>query len=515
MNWFKKTTVESNKLEMTTIAESTDTKDVEPTKVSEQLVDTVPDNTSNTDSNTDITESEFTRDNIDALGNRIRITDKDETAGLELLCYVRCSANDSSLLRQCRGVVFNDKEIVMHAFPYTVEYTKSDRNQINKQIEPVFNDCSFYDSYEGALIRVFHFSGRWYTSTHRKLNAFRSKWSSRESFGTCFKRALESEVQTNPKFSETIPEGDEGLLERFQKTLDKNKQYMFLVRHTEENRIVCASPETPTLFHVGTFINGELSLDDDINIPYPKKHSFSNVDELLSYVNDVDIKDLQGVICFAPDNKQYKIIHQEYQDLFRARGNEPSIKFRYLQVRLNRRYTNMLYHLYPKWEAKFDEIENTLYDIAKSIYTSYVQRFIKKRFVTVPTEEFIVIRQCHKWHEDDRSSNRINIDKVIEVLNQQTPTSLNRMVRRFRNEKTVQTQKKTEAKQRVRSNTVSSVNSPSLNATVGSPPVQSPLLLSQNRRRNPMLPPSTKLEPSALPHRNTTSRSLINNDNQE
>ena len=495
---------------MTTIAESKDTKDVEPTKVSEQPVDTTtPDNHSNTDSNTDITESEFNRDNIDALGNRIRITDKDEVSGLELLCYVRCGPADSSLLRSCRGVVFHKKQIVMHAFPYTVEYTESDIDQIKKNIEPAFDKCSFYDSYEGALIRVFHFSGRWYTSTHRKLNAFRSKWASRESFGTCFKRALESEMQTNSKLSETISDGDEGLLERFQQTLDKKNQYMFLVRHTEENRIVCASPETPTLFHVGTFINGALSLDDDINIPCPKKHSFKNVDELRSYVNGVDIKDIQGVICFAPDNKQYKLIHQDYQDLFRARGNEPSIKFRYLQVRLNRRFTDMLYHLYPKWEDRFDEIENTIYDIARSIYTSYVQRFIKKRFVTVPTEEFIVIRQCHKWHEDDRTNNRISIEKVIEILNQQTPTSLNRMIRRFRNEKTVQTQDKTDAKQRVRSNTVSSVSSPSLTATVGSPPVQSPLLLSQNRRRNPMLPPSPNLGPSALPTREPEARSLI------
>lgn len=495
---------------MATIAESKDTKAEEPTKASAQPVaTTTPDNTSNTDSSTIVTESEFNRDNIDALGNRIRITDKDEAVGLELLCYVRCGPTDSSLLRQCRGVVFHGKEIVMHAFPYTVEYTESDQDQMKENIEPVFDKCSFYDSYEGALIRVFYFSGRWYTSTHRKLNAFRSKWSSRESFGTCFKRALESEVKTNSKLSEAIPAGDEGLLERFQSTLDKTKQYMFLVRHTEDNRIVSSAPETPTLYHVGTFINGELSLDDNINISYPRKHSFKDMQELIDYVREVDIRELQGVICFAPDNKQYKIIHHEYQDLFRARGNEPSIKFRYLQVRMNRRYTDMLYHLYPKWESKFDEIENTIYDIARNIYTAYVQRFIKKRFVTVPTEEFIVIRECHKWHEEDRTNNRISIEKVIETLNQQSPTSLNRMIRRFRNEKTAQTQNKTDAKQRVRSNTISSVNSPSLTATVGSPVVQSPLLLSQNRRRNPMLPPTPNLGPSALPPRKDDPRSLL------
>lgn len=494
---------------MATITESRDTKAAEPTVASPKNVTPVtPDTNSNTSSDTKISESEFNRANIDALGNRIRITDKDESAGLELLCYVRCGPTDDGLIRQCRGVVFHGKEVVMHAFPYTLEYSSRDMGNITEHIKPVFDECSFFDSYEGALIRVFYFSGRWYTSTHRKLNAFRSKWASRESFGTCFKRALEAEVKVNSELASAIPKGDEGLLERFQMTLNKERQYMFLVRHTEENRIVSAAPKRPTLYHVGTFVDGALSLDDDIHIPYPKKHTFSSVDELVEYVEDVDIRDLQGVICFAPNNLQYKIIHQEYQDLFRARGNEPSIKFRYLQVRMNRKLTDMLYHLYPKWEEVFDEIENTLYDIARSIYSAYVQRFIKKRFVTVPTEEFAVIRECHKWHEEDRTANRISIEKVINVLNTQGPTSLNRMIRRFRNEKTAQKQDKRETKQRARSNTI---NSPALTAQVGTPPLQSPLLLSKNHRRNPMLPPGPSLEPAALPPSQTHHRSLLNN----
>lgn len=493
---------------METITESRDTKVVEPTVASLKNETSVkPDTNSNTSSDTKISESEFNRDNIDALGNSIRITDKDESAGLELLCYARCGPTDDKLIRQCRGVVFHGKEVVMHAFPYTLEYSTRDMKDITEHIQPVFDECSFFDSYEGALIRVFYFSGRWYTSTHRKLNAFRSKWASRESFGTCFKRALEAEVKVNSELSAAIPEGEEGFLERFQMTLNKERQYMFLVRHTEENRIVSAAPKRPTLYHVGTFVDGELSLDDDIHIPHPKKHNFSSLDELVEYVEDVDIRNLQGVICFAPNNLQYKIIHKEYQNLFRARGNEPSIKFRYLQVRMNRRLTDMLYHLYPKWEKIFDDIENTLYDIARRIYSAYVQRFIKKRFVTVPTEEFAVIQECHKWHEEDRSANRISLEKVINVLNTQGPTSLNRMIRRFRNEKIAQKQDKSETKQRARSNTI---NSPALTALEGTLPLQSPLLLSKNHRRNPMGPPGPSLEPAALPPSQIHHRSLLN-----
>jgi hypothetical protein len=410
-----------------------------------------------TDKSTTINDSEITKKDIESLGNKIRLTDKDENMGLELYCYVQCNNNDNNIIRQCRGVVFNEDKLVMKAFPYTMELVHTDENLIREHLSTIIGQCSFYSSYEGTLIRLFYFGQRWFTSTHRKLNAFRSKWASRESFGTCFKRCLESLYDNNEKFRQRIPDGEENLLDRFQETLDKNKQYMFLVTPTEENRIVC-SVSSPKLFHVGTFIDGNLNMDINIDIPYPEKYNFSTVDELIAHVNGIDIHHHQGVICFAPNNLQYKIIHKDYNSFFRARGNEPSIKFRYLQTRLNRRVVDMLFHLYPNMENVFDEIENYIYDVAKNIYHAYVQRYIKKKFVTAPTEEFNVIKECHKWHELDRVNNRITLDKVIEVLNQQAPTALNRMIRRFRTENNDNKANKQGMNERLRSITITSEN---------------------------------------------------------
>jgi len=44
----------------------------------------------------------------------------------------------------------------------------------------------------------------------------------------------------------------------------------------------------------------------------------------------------------------------------------------------------------------------------------------------------MVMKECHAWHRSDRIHNRITLNKVIEVLNQQTPSNLNRMIRRVR-----------------------------------------------------------------------------------
>lgn len=445
------------------------------------------DSTKNT-KNPEYSDPEFTRAAIEDLGNRVRITDQDEKSGLELFCYVRCGPNDSKLVSQCRGVVFHKDEIIMRAFPYTVEFSEDDSEKINENLGGVFKDCNFYDSYEGTLIRVFNFDGKWYTSTHRKLNAFRSKWCSNESFGTAFKRALESEIETNKVFRESLPKNDSTILERFQSILDPTKQYMFLIRHSSENRIVCSAPERPTIFHVGTFVNGVLVMDEDVNIPYPCKHSFNNKEEMLEYVSRVDIRDLQGIIIFAPNNEQYKIFNSKYLELFRARGNEPSIKFRYLQVRMNHQMSSMLYHLYPDMKDTFDNYENALYSIAKVIYNSYVQRHIKGKWSTLPTQEYKIDKECHKWHEEDRKNNIVSLEKVIGTLNSQPATNLNHMIRRHMNEKKRQESTQENVQQRNRSNTLTSVNSPTSNQHVASP-----LLISKNRSRNCDLPPNEDL----------------------
>lgn len=402
-------------------------------------VEAEPSMTSNTNDESSPSEKStenliFNRANVESLGNYVHLVDSDDDNKLDMFCYVKCNESDNDLLKQCRGVVFNGNNIVMKAFPYTSEFVNSDLEMSSALKE--FNNFTFYESHEGTLIRMFNFNGKWYLSTHRKLNAFRSKWSSRESFGTSFKNALTSEEEINNIFKNSLPEGD-NILERFQSTLDTDKQYMFLIRNNTENRIVCYAPELPKVYHVGTFVDGNLVFTENVNLPIPKKLNFLNIDELREYVDSVNYKEIQGIIAFGYD-RQIKVLNKDYQELFWARGNEPSIKFRYLQVRMNRRIVNMLYHLYPNMICTFENYENTLYDIARSIYRAYVQRFIKKQYVTVHRDEFAIIRECHSWHLENRSENRISLDQVIRVMNRQSPTHLNHMIRRFNLEQSLQ-----------------------------------------------------------------------------
>lgn len=477
--------------------EESQNAEVEPMLASNENGEVIPEN----NVPAEFSESEFSRATVENLGNRVRLTDQDEATGLELFCYVKCGPEDPREVRECRGVVFHDNDIVMRAFPYTIEYSHKDVATINEQIGPVFSKCKIYTAEEGALIRMFYFGGKWFVCTHRKLNAFRSKWASKESFGTAFKKALEAEIETNVRLRESLAPGD-SMLEKFQGMLDRNKQYMFLVLHNEENRIVCAAPSLPTLYHVGTFVDGELVMTEDIHVPYPDQHTFESVDKMVEYVGTMDIRNHQGLIVFAPDNKQYKILHHDYLELFRARGNEPSIKYRYLQVRMNSRMVDMLYHLYPEFAQVFDEYENCLYAIAKKIHSSYVKRHIKSKWSTLPTEEYAVDRACHSWHEEDRKNNRVTLEKVLEVLNEQNATNLNKMIRRHHEEENQQKEAQEKVQIRNRSTTISSANTSPRMVPVGGVSA-SPLLLSRNRGR--ILPEMMPLDGPAPAERQVMS----------
>lgn len=475
-----------------------------------------------------VVNGEFTREKLQAQSGKIRLSDNDSEAQLDLFCYNRCSNEEADLVKNCRGVVFNGEKVIMRGFPYTEEYT-TDESSYRQFSETVGDDVTkyrYFDAHEGALLRVFYWQDKWYISTHRKLDAFRSKWASKESFGQMFKNALEvlwkkqdpaflkqlSDVddvdyvvaheasqqdasQHEDKKTEAVSKstaakdvsivtsgtrtvstgsstdgsadgqhaggltedgaGDReskempDVLKQFLGSLDKGKQYMFLILNNYDNRIVCVSPDEPTVYHVGTFLT---TVDKDgvaipdtmvhinepehnVGIEWPREHKITSFSDLRSIVAKQNSENLQGVIAYSSDTtRQFKIFNEEYYNLFTVRGNEPSVKYRYLQIRMDKGMVDKLYYLYPKYADAFDDYENSLYECAKKINKNYIDRFIKKKYVTVPKEEFTIMKACHDWHLEDREKNRISLRKVIDTMNSQNSSNLNRIIRRFKTE---------------------------------------------------------------------------------
>ena len=390
---------------------------------------------------------QLTRKNILACKD-ISLTDSVKDVNLHMYCSSVKVANNtkSSLLRECRGLVFDGDTLISKGLPFNEEYTSKDLDSLTKTLGQVLTKSKIYDSHEGTLIRVFFYKGRWRIITHRKLNAFKSRWASQTTFGKMFVDALYHEVTRSESLKNNpglvFDKGEAEFMNSFLETLPKGDQYLFLVRNMNENRIVSNAPDKPTMYHVATLKGGEMTLDLDtcVGIPHPVKHEFESIDSLAEHVDSVLPSEGQGVIVFTPCGRIIKVFNPEYEYYFNLRGNEPSIRFRYLQVRMSNNDNGSMYTLYPEAVEMFEQIENNIYQVAKVLTSLYKQRYIeyarnedgtRKTNIHLPREEYQVLKKCHTWHIEDRTANRVNLQKVITVLNEQPVVSLNRILKRY------------------------------------------------------------------------------------
>lgn len=369
---------------------------------------------------------------------KIRLVDTDlSNNNIEMFCYETCDENDNDIVKSCRGVVFDKEDVVFKGFSYTPEYTQAkDSDKITSLISS--SACKVYDSYEGTLIRVFCYNNKWYISTNRKLDANKSRWGSRTSFGDYFRHALEYEIIANSKFRDTLfQRGQENpslmnLMDKFLDKLDCTKKYMFLLLSNVETRIVCQYA-SPKILHVGTYnSDGDLSFGELLGLDHPREHYFESLESMYTYINTMNFTLLQGVIVFYNGNKdQFKIMNQKYVDLATVRGNEASVKFRYLQLRNDPIKRDSLRGLYLNHCFDFDFYEQCLVNITDLILEAYINRFIRKQYVVLPLEQFIIMSEVHKWYMADKDARKVNRDIVTLKINEQTPVSINRMIKKY------------------------------------------------------------------------------------
>lgn len=359
---------------------------------------------------------------INALGDKVGVMDQED--GLRVLNYHYCDRDSPDDLKKVRGWVqeTDTGNILFETFPYTEEYNNNE--DLSFLGQNVLEEWDVYYSLEGCLLRVFWHKDRWYISTNKKLNAFKSRWSSRKSFGDMFREGL---VYMN--------NGDENVLENMLEKLDKTKVYFFLVRYNNENRVVCSAPKNPDcVYFIGSWDESKvLDREWKNSVRVSTSTAIQEIPTTLhDIVEKIDIQEYQGVILFHKSkNIQVKIYSQEYEKLYKIRGNNPNIRFRYLEVRKNPDVLQDFIRLYPLYEDLFLEYENILYQLAKLIRYYYIQRYIKNKYVTLPKEEYILMKKCHDWYLLDRNENKINVSKVLEILNNEETLALYKMIRRF------------------------------------------------------------------------------------
>jgi hypothetical protein len=340
----------------------------------------------------------------------------DDDGVLQTYSYKTCSSDSLDKVKNSRGLIFCGQTPIFRSIGYTQEYSVDDPNVLDI-VRRDFSTLTFFPSHEGTLLRVFY-SGKWYISTHRKLNAYESRWGSSESFGKTFETAVNHLGMT---------------IEELLANLDQQHVYLFFLGTTPENRIVSMAPTIPVVVHTATLLKGDVfSLTHPSPLRHPGNVGFASAEETISYVKSVNLAYQQGVIAFYPDGRHFKIMNGRYQLYSQARGNEASVMFRYLQIRSNPVYLRLFNEMYPDKLNSFISYENAIFRIAKSIHSSYIARFVNKKQTIVSQEEYSVIRKCHGWHIASRETNKVTLSVVVAVLSAcGMESTLNTMIKRL------------------------------------------------------------------------------------
>ena len=302
-----------------------------------------------------------------------------------------------------------------------------------KEIKDVIKNIKQYKifhSEEGTLLRLFYHNKVWYISTNKKLDAFNSRWSAKHSFGEILVNSLFNLYTYQNGYLKALgkEETRETILKSFLDSLDTSKSYMILLRSNRYTRIVCKETKGSEIFHVGSMVKGNVSFNEDIGLPKQDTLTFENVEEMVKYVETLDPFRYQGIILFH-GRTQYKIYNSAYKNYKTIRGNQPSVFFRYLQVRNDTKLTNVLYELYPYESHWFQIYEKILYNVAVRILKCYIRRYIRKQYTSLPKLEYLIMKECFEWYHENTTENKVTIAKIISILNTKPAPYLHSLIK--------------------------------------------------------------------------------------
>lgn len=246
------------------------------------------------------------------------------------------------LCNESNQTIIYDKEskkIIFKNFPYSEIKNIQDfyKGKISEKQPAQPEDLSKYNifsAHEGVIISVFWYK-KWYIIKNKKLNIFTSRWIAKQkTFGEQFFRKIYEIVSEKidedrwiakqkffrkiyEDFSEKIDEDqdefqDDELSELsyfdmknyldnvFEKNLDKNKKYIFLLEPNSEERNV-VKLDKPKLLFLASIENEKLNFQEVITlnnsfIEKPQQFFFKTIENFEKELNNLDYLKNQGFI---------------------------------------------------------------------------------------------------------------------------------------------------------------------------------------------------------------------------
>uniref|UniRef100_A0A6C0E103 T4 RNA ligase 1-like N-terminal domain-containing protein n=1 Tax=viral metagenome TaxID=1070528 RepID=A0A6C0E103_9ZZZZ len=252
---------------------------------------------------------------------------------------------------------------------------------------------------DGTVIRLYNYKGEWHTATTKCIDANRSYWSSRKSFGKLFWDVFDKQM---------LPE------------LDPGATYIFILLHTD-NRIVVKHQKN-SLVYVSKIDNETYTEDfknvfrNTYGIKRPKQLDISMLHERLG-VDDIAnmFHPYKRGFIIKTEGEYYKFDFNQYNVVKKLRGNVSDIRYRYIQLLDNPEALNALEYYYSENMFLFAVVKKCVFDLIKNIYAQYVRSHKTHEIVVTEDDHFYrTLKQLHAQYK--QSNNSITYSHVFQKI---------------------------------------------------------------------------------------------------
>jgi hypothetical protein len=351
-------------------------------------------------------------------------------------------------IKQYRGIIKNQNgDILCKSFGFTPEISESDDHSISLFLEPILENSVCFPAYEGTVVRLFQNpeTQKWHLSTHKKIDAFKSRWGFGKTYGDLFANHLRKSDDFN-KY-----ETNDEVIQAFGNCLLPNYVHTFLISSYKDNRIICNKHlEQPFVYLIGSFsrehnykfvsfsfeglhlTNESSDKMIELNNLFQKMETFGNVSDLsevrerMKLMNSTLTQGLLFISVSEESTKCVKLILKEYEVLLQLRKNNPNIILRYIEIQQEgvKENVDKFLELYNDQKDIFVEFEKVIDDISGNIFRKYRNRFVRKLVSIAPPEQYYVIRELHELYLQDKETNIITPEKVASYVYNLSPERL-------------------------------------------------------------------------------------------
>jgi len=310
-----------------------------------------------------------------------------------------------------RGVIFENEKLIHRGLPYSEDVDVADEERIGRLLSEKFRPCL---SHEGTVLKMLYFGGQWNMTTHRRFDATKSKWGSARAFGIIFKEAVVDRYFAS--------------YDDFLEALDRSKHYHFLLKSTEETRIVVRPDDSDDPLVLTAITCADtfrvLPLENVGDIPCAQTLTFADSDAVVDFVSRCDPFAVQGLMFFSADmSHSFRVASVRYLELAAVRDNISSLHLCYACNRSKEKERGMFFEIYPSAASSIAEsFEARFKNFAASLHDMYRQRHVFKRQFRVSAERHSMLVAIHQIYTRRRVP--ISVEDVEAFLNTRDPRRL-------------------------------------------------------------------------------------------